>query len=604
MLADFHFLRPAWLLALPIAAWLAWRVGIGRGGKSGWLDVVDKALQPFVLSDGENISQRRWPLLAVLASAVFATLALAGPTWDRLPVPAYRSDESLIVALDLSRSMDATDVAPSRLARARLKLLDLLERRQGGQLALIVFTSNAFTVTPLTTDSQTIAALIGALSTDIMPSQGSNIEVGLAKAADLLRQAGSGRGEVLLITDAVASPRAFDLSDSLRRDGVTTSVLAVGTEQGAPIPVIGGGFLTDNRGQVVVPQLNFDNLERLATAGGGRFARLSAGDTDLDRLFPRDFVGSAILSADEERREADIWRDQGIWLCLALLPLVALGFRRGWVYVLVASLAFPSQQAFAFAWSDLWLRPDQQGIRALDRDAPDQAAALFADPEWLAAARYRAGQYGASASALDGIDTADAHYNRGNALARAGELAAAIDAYDRALELAPDHEDAEFNRELVADLLEDQPPDEQQSDSDQGEQGDSGDNQEQQGQPEEQQQASDSNGDGEQQQQSASNEPQGNDPSNEPATEDDGQESEQNDGEQPNDLSDEQSLQASASPEEIEDWASDQAAEQWLRRIPQDPGGLLRRKFLYQYQQFGRDQDGNRILPGEAAEPW
>jgi Ca-activated chloride channel family protein len=439
-----------------------------------------------------------------------------------------------------------------------------------------------------------------------MPSQGSSIEVGLAKAADLLRQAGSNRGEVLLITDAVASPRAFDLAESLRSDGVTTSILAVGTAQGAPIPAIGGGFLTDNRGQVVVPQLNVDNLERLAAAGGGRFARLTAGDTDLDRLFPREFVGSAQLTADEEPREADIWRDQGIWLCLALLPLVALGFRRGWVYVLVAGLAFPSHQAFAFAWSDLWLRPDQQGIRALERNAPDQAADLFADPEWLAAARYQARQYDASASALNGIDTADAHYNRGNALARAGKLTEAIEAYDRTLELAPDHEDAQFNRELVADLLEDQPPEEQQNDSDQREQGDSGDDQQQQGRQEEQQQASESNGDGEQQQQTAANQPreQRNDPSNESETEDDGQESEPEDGEQPDDPSDGESLQASASPEDIEDWASEQAAEQWLRRIPQDPGGLLRRKFLYQYQQFGRDQDGNRILPGEAAEPW
>jgi Ca-activated chloride channel family protein len=502
--------------------------------------------------------------------------------------------------------MDATDVEPSRLARARLKLLDLLEQRQGGQMALIVFTSNAFTVTPLTTDSQTIAALVGALSTDIMPSQGSNIEVGLAKAADLLRQAGSGRGEVLLITDAVASARAFDLSESLQSEGVTISVLAVGTEQGAPIPAIGGGFLTDNRGQVVVPRLNFDNLERLATAGGGRFARLVAGDTDLDRLFPREFVGSVLLDSDEERREADIWRDQGIWLCLALLPLVALGFRRGWVYVLVAGLAFPSHRAFAFEWSDLWLRQDQQGIRALEQNAPDQAAALFADPEWLAAARYQAGQYDASASALNGIDTPDAHYNRGNALARAGKLTEAIEAYDRSLELAPDHADAAYNRELVAELLEDQPPEEQRNEPDQGEQGDSGEDQQQQGQPEERQQASESNGDGEEQQQTASNQSreQSNDPGNESETQDDGRESEQDDGEQPEDPSDGQALQASASPEDIEDWASEQAAEQWLRRIPQDPGGLLRRKFLYQYQQFGLDQDGNRIMPGEAAEPW
>jgi Ca-activated chloride channel family protein len=605
--AEFHFLRPEWLLLLPLAGWFAWRVGIGRGGRSGWLSVVDKGLQPFVLSDGENVSQRRWPLLAVLAAALVATLALAGPAWDRLPVPAYRSDEALVVALDLSRSMDATDVEPSRLARARLKLLDLLEHRSGGELALIVFTSNAFTVTPLTTDSQTIASLVGALSTDIMPSHGSNIEVGLDKAADLLRQAGTGRGEILLITDAGASPGAFELAEALSRDGVTTSVLAVGTEEGAPIPVLGGGFLTDDRGQVVVPGLNFDNLERLADAGGGRFARLAVGDSDLDRLFPRDSIGSAVPDADLEQREAEIWRDQGIWLCLALLPLIALGFRRGWVYVLVAGVAFPADQALAFSLRDLWLTPDQQGIRALARDAPAEAADLFADPEWLAAARYRAAEYEASASALNGIDTPDAHYNRGNALARSGQLAEAIDAYDRALELAPDHADAKFNRELVAELLEDQPPEQQQDDPDQGEQAGNG---ESESSPEAdqtgQQTASDSNGSGEQDQQQASSQEQqpGNDPGSESEAPDDASESSDENQEQSQDPADAQSLQASASPLDVEDWASEQAADQWLRRIPQDPGGLLRRKFLYQYQQFGMDQDGNRILPGEAAEPW
>jgi Ca-activated chloride channel family protein len=378
-------------------------------------------------------------------------------------------------------------------------------------------------------------------------------------------------------------------------------VLAVGTESGAPIPAIGGGFLTDNRGQVVVPQLNFDNLERLAVAGGGRFARLSAGDGDLDRLFPREFVGSSVLATEEEGREADIWRDQGIWLCLALLPLIALGFRRGWVYVFVAAVALPSQPAEAFEWSDLWLRKDQQGLRALEQNAPEQAAQLFADPEWLSAARYRSGQYDASASALTGIDTPDANYNRGNALARAGKLAEAIDAYDRALELSPDHADARFNRELIAELLEDQPP-EEQNESEQGEQGDSGQEQQQ----DQQQQASESNGEGDEQQQSAASQPQetGDDPRNESEAGDEGEDSEPQDDQQQQDPAEGQSLQASASPEDIEDWASEQAAEQWLRRIPQDPGGLLRRKFLYQYQQFGVDQDGNRIMPGEAAEPW
>jgi len=604
MMAEFHFLRPLWLLLLPLAVWAAWRMGAGRGGISGWRAVVDKALQPHVLTGGENMTQRRWPLLAALAAAIFATLALAGPTWDRLPVPAFRSDESLVVALDLSRSMDATDVEPTRLTRARLKLLDLLERRDGDQTALIAFTANAFTVTPLTSDTQTIASLVNALSTDIMPSHGSLIEVGLEKAADLLRQTGTSRGEILLITDAIASPEAFDIAQALRAGGVATSVLAVGTEEGAPIPTLGGGFLTDNRGRVVVPQLNFQNLERLTAAGGGRFAQLTADDADLDRLFPTGVAGRVVSDSAEDQHEAEIWRDQGIWLSLALLPLVALGFRRGWVYFLVAGLVFPQSRALAIDWEDLWLRSDQQGSRAMERDAPDEAASHFTDPEWLSAAWYRAGQYDASAQVLGGIDTPDAHYNRGNALARAGKLAEAIDAYDRTLEFLPDHEDASFNRELVVEMLEQQEQQqeqEQQSESDQAQSdadGESESDAQQQGQQEPQE--SDRSSQDQQQQASNDEQEQGADPGNADAQPEPGEA----DGAEPEESPDAQSLQAAVSPEEVEDWASEQAAEQWLRRIPQDPGGLLRRKFLYQYQQLGVDQDGNRIWPGSEAEPW
>jgi len=615
-MGDFHFLRPEWLLVLPLAVWAAWRAGMGRGGRDGWRTVVDRILQPHVLAGGERLQQRRWPVLIALAAAVLAALALAGPTWDRLPVPAYRSDEALVVALDLSRSMDAPDVAPSRLARARLKLIDLLERREGGETALVVFTANAFTVTPLTTDTRTIVALVNALDSDIMPSRGSLLEIGLDKSAELLRSSGNSRGEILLITDATASPAALARAAGLNADGIRVNVLGVGTEDGAPIPNRQGGFVTDDRGEVVVPQLNPASLRRLADSGGGRFARLAADDSDLDRLFPGVAAGAiAAAAGDEDRREADIWRDQGIWLALALLPLVALGFRRGWVYCVLAGLVLPLPRAEAFDWSDLWQRPDQQGARAMEQDAPEQAAELFTDPEWAAAARYRAGQYEESAAALSGIDTAAANYNRGNALARSGKLAEAIEAYDRTLELEPGHADAEYNRELVAELLDQQ--EQQQQDQQQGQQesqasGTEEDSTPQQGEQQSQgQQSEQGQGDdagGEQTPQTASSA--GQDSStgaNEQQTADnpEPQDSDgESDSEREQEAPGENSLQAAASPEDIEDWASEQAADQWLRRIPQDPGGLLRRKFLYQYQQQGIDQDGNRIYPGDSAEPW
>ncbi|HUO66006.1 MAG TPA: hypothetical protein VMV37_00630, partial [Gammaproteobacteria bacterium] len=134
-MADFHFLRPWWLALLPVAIWLIWQVLRGRSENGGWRSLVDAPLRAHVLAEPEVLRESRWPLVALLACGVLALVALAGPAWERLPVPVFRSEEALVFALDLSRSMDAGDVEPSRLARARLKVLDLLERRTAGQTA-------------------------------------------------------------------------------------------------------------------------------------------------------------------------------------------------------------------------------------------------------------------------------------------------------------------------------------------------------------------------------------------------------------------------------------------------------------------------------------
>lgn len=608
-MAEFHFLRPAWLLLLPVGAWLIWQLLRGRAEGGGWRSVVAAELRTYVLAEPEVLRDSRAALSAPLAAWAIAVVALAGPTWERVAVPAFRSDEALVVALDLSRSMDAGDVEPSRLARAKLELLDLLERRAAGQTALVVFTTHAFTVTPLTTDTRTIASLVAAVSTDIMPTRGSSIAAGLDKAAGLLRQTGLTRGDILLMTDSEVSDADLDVAGELASEGFRISVLAAGTEQGAPIPQAEGGFVNDDNGRVVVPQLDAARLQRLAAAGGGRFARLVAGDRDLDTLFPATAalpVDGALEADGGGQYEADVWNDRGAWLAVLLLPLLALCFRRGWIAVFLLVIVWPAPRAYAFEWQDLWQRRDQRGYEALQINEPGRAAELFEDPAWRSAAEYRAAQFEASAATLTNLDTATGHYNRGNALAKSGALEAAIGAYDRALELEPDHEDARYNRDLVAQFLEDnpqqEPPPQESGEGEQSQQGDSSDSQGQTGEPQDGEQSED----GEQGESGESTAGDGtNDTPEEPSEgEPEGEEQQEqnaNAGEQSDDGTEE-----APSPEEIERWASEQAAEQWLRRIPQDPGGLLRRKFLYQYQRLGLDQDGNRVLDGAAAErrPW
>ncbi len=598
MPADFQWLRPEWLLAIPLVVALAVVFARHQLGTGQWRDVVDAALMPYVLSrvPGRG-GGRRWWLFGLVG--VLASVALAGPAWQRVEQPVFRAEQALVIALDLSRSMDAQDVSPSRLSRAQLKILGLLERRRSGQTALLVYTSHAFTVTPLTDDTDTIAALVSSLGTDIMPSRGSYPEVGIRKGQALLEQAGVGYGEVLLIADGGASPAAARAARDLRAAGYTLSVLGVGTREGAPIPRLSGGFITDNRGNIAVARLEERGLRDLAVAGGGRFSVLTPDDSDLDHLLSGE-VGAAAPGG--ESRASDQWREEGPWLVLLLLPLAALAFRRGWVLVVVLFVAPLPQPAQAAFWDDLWLNKNQQARRALEAGKPADAAALFDDTQWRGVARYRAGDYAGSAAEFAERGDPRSLYNLGNAMAQTGEFDAAIDAYEQVLELEPDHEDAQYNLEFVKNLRDQREQEQQQQgDDQQSTQNPGGEGEQAGGESEQNQEGSEGSAESQ-----PLDERQGSQREQEMSEEDlqalqeelqrAAEEAEQ--GQQPEQLS------AAELAELRRQQEQQQAMEQWLRRIPDDPGGLLRRKFRYQYQRYGKDQDGQDLWPDDEVQPW
>ena len=600
MPADFHWLRPEWLLAVPLVVLLAVALGRGRLGSGNWRNVIDPVLMPYVLSraPGRGVDYRWW-LLGI--GGVLTAVALAGPAWQRIEQPVYRAEQALVVALDLSRSMDAQDLAPSRLARARLKILDMLERRKSGQTALVVYSANAFTVTPLTTDTDTVAALVNSLSTDIMPSRGSYPEVAIRKGGQLLEQAGVAFGEVLLITDGGSSATAKRAARELKSAGYSLSVLAVGTRDGAPIPRASGGFVTDNRGQIAVPRLEETSLRGLSAAGGGRFAVLSTDDRDLDILLSGEMTTAA---SSDESLATDQWREEGPWVLLLLLPLAALAFRRGWVLVLLVFVLPLPKPAEASLWDDLWQNKNQQALEKLEAGSVEDAAALFEDTEWRAFARYRAKDYAGSAAEFAERGDARNLYNLGNALAFQGELDSAIDAYEQVLEMEPDNEDAAYNLELVKNMKDQQQQqqegqgDDQQSTENPSGEGEQSDSESQPGQE---------GAEGSSEQENDSEEGDSSQRGDEEASEEDlealqqelqraAEEAEQ--GEQPQQMSEAELAELRQQQEQ------QQAMEQWLRRIPDDPGGLLRRKFRHQYQRSGKDQDGNDVWPDDEVQPW
>lgn len=598
MPADFHFLRPDWLWAIPVVAGLTFLLARRTLAPGSWQSVVDPALAPYVLATGQarGLGYRWW---LALIGGVLAALALAGPSWNRVEQPVFRSEQAMVIALDMSRSMDAQDLVPSRLARARLKILDILERHRSGQTALVVYSSNAFTVTPLTNDVDTVAELVDSLSTDIMPSRGSYPLAAIDKGRQLLEQAGVHLGEILLITDGGSSPAAERAAEDLRAAGYRLSVLAVGTTAGAPIPRAGGGFVTDQSGNIAVPRLEAAGLKRLAAAGGGRYAVITADDQDIDALLNGD-VGSGAES--DESLATDQWQEEGPWLLLLLVPLAALAFRKGLVLALVVFLLPVAEPARAFSWQDLWLNKDQQAERLLEEGSAADAAEVFNDPRWRAVASYRAGNYGGSAAGFAEHEDIDSLYNLGNALARLGEFESAIDAYEQVLEIDPQAEDARHNLDLLRDALE------QQQKSQDGEQGNQQNSSESGGGAQQSEGQSQSDQQGESGAEGGEGESAVRD--EEAASQEDLEAMQQEleraaaEAQQQAGQGQEQAMtQAEAEAMRLAQ-EEQQAMEQWLRRIPNDPGGLLRRKFRYQYQRQGTDQDGNSLWPDDEVQPW
>ena len=385
----FHFLRPQWFVAALPLALLIWFLFFRRGAQSNWEALVDEPLLPHILIKGVRRT-RRVALLSTAAGGLLGIVALAGPVWEKLPQPVFTTQDALVIALDLTRSMDAADVSPSRLERARYKIRDILDQRHEGQTALLVYTGEVFTVTPLTDDGATIKSQLNALDTDIMPVTGNRTDRALDKALDLLKQAGMRRGHVLLITDAADPDRAEESVRRLRNEGYRLSILGVGTRHGAPVLLPDGGFLQGKDGEIVIPVLDESALRRLAAAGGGMYVRLTKDDQDTSLLTGNFSAAHPDAEQAGTGTTADVWREQGPWLVLCLLPLAALLFRRGYIFVLAAVLLAPAEPVYALDWEGLWSRNDQRGQRAMDARDYEAAAEWFDDPAWKAAAQHRA----------------------------------------------------------------------------------------------------------------------------------------------------------------------------------------------------------------------
>ena len=596
---DFHFLRPWWLAAFVPLALVLWQSYRRQSGREVLKRFCEPSLLPYISTLDPQV-RRRVAGAPLAWAAALALLALAGPTAQRQPQPVFREASALVVALDLSRSMQATDVAPSRLARAVYKVRDLLAERDRGQTALMVFAGKPFPVTPLTDDINTLVSQLETLNPSLMPVQGSDVAGAITGSAALLQQAGYAQGDILLVTDGTSPAQAGSIPKALEGLPYRVSVLAVGTTEGAPVPNGDAGFVKDGDGAIVVAKVDMENLQHIATLGHGRFAALAPDNSDVTAIasFLRSQSSGPVSEA--ARRASEQWVELGPWLLLPALLLSALAFRPGAAAaVMLVVLAGGAPQTQAAGW---WLTPDQAGQRQFQRGDFAGAAQAFRDQHWQAAALYRDRQYAKAAELLGERNDAEAQYNRGNAFARAGQLDQALAAYERALKLDPAHDDARYNKSLLEELMRQQAEQEDKQDA----------AQQQRKQDGKQQGKGDGAGEGQQgdaeapapmmpPEQQAGGEPRqaNRDPGaqRKPGEDNEGsnQSADANGASEQTGRAPARKDKAQASNEGSKEEQA--AAEQWLRQVPDDPGGLWRRKFQYQYQRQYGGQSGS-------TEPW
>jgi len=447
---TFHFLRPAWLLVLPAALLLAWIVARREDVRSRWRGIIAPHLLEHLVVD----PRARWhirPVYATVMAIMLGAIAAAGPTWRHERPPFAEDKAPLAIAIDISQTMDAIDVSPTRLERAKLKVHDLLALRPGARTALFVYSGSAHLVLPLTDDRALLGTYLDALATSLLPPGAKDTGQALRLVEKNLASE-EVPGTILFITDGV-EPASFDaLAHHSGKDSLM--VLGIGTEQGGPVRTGPDAFLEDATGRRVFARLDVEALQRLKRAGV-EVATVTADDADVKWIQHNVQTHLAQRQAETATR----WEDEGWGLVPLIVLLSVFWFRRGWtvrwvsVWVLAVGLGTGPSNTQAADLLSPWLSPDQQGRLFFERGDFAQAAAHFTDPMWKGVALYRAGKFAPAVEAFARVDTPESDYDQGNALAHLGKYPEAVKSYQQALKERPDWEEAKRNLALVKTLI-------------------------------------------------------------------------------------------------------------------------------------------------------
>jgi Ca-activated chloride channel family protein len=570
---DISLLRPEWLLLSPLLLLLL--IKKQQREQSAWSKLLSPGIAKYLVESPKQSKQSQWSLAALFALII---IALSGPSIISDNVPLYREGSARVLIMDMSYSMRARDVKPDRVELAKYKALDLLEQWKDGETALIAYAGDAFVLSPLSSDTNTLANLIPHLKPELMPAHGSALNLAIEQAAELIKQAGYAQGDVVVIGDGLSEQQMQLSLSSLQQHKLRFSMLALGTKDGAPIPLEDGSMLKDQSGSIVIAKLEADNFLPLCQKTGGICQLISADNSDIEKLSSlrsRDFD-----SDQPSNQQTQVRKDIGFYLLPFILLMLLNSVRRAELLLVSLCVSIFALPKPALA-NSVWTNQAQQAQQAFEEERFAEAAELFKDPNWKASALYKAGNYQEAQALFAQDKSANGWFNQGNTHTQLGDYQKALEAYDQALELQSDFPAAQHNKKLVEELLDQQQQQQQQQQSQQQSDQQQDSEGSEQSESDSSQQQNPQQQDGEDQQEEDS-----------PSEQESEQESEaeqqqaQAEDEQASDQQEpEQSAQANSRQGEPSD---KEELQKWLDELPNDPSLLLRNKMYLEYQKRRR----------------
>lgn len=453
-LQALHFLRPVWLwLLLPgVLLPLVWRYR--RRQLRNFSSNIAPHLLAHLRLDGQDQHHLR-PVHLTSALLIIGAVATAGPSWEQDRPDFLDNRAPLILALDLSSSMDASDIAPSRLEAAKHKLHNLIQRRQGAATGLIAYAGSAHLVLPPTRDPALLDGFLQALASNLIERPGKNA-LAVLELAKTLSAAEDNPTTLVLVSDGADSTQLEQLGKTLDGTRLQVLILAVGNSDSGLIKGSDGQPLTDSQGRPQLGRFDKEGLKQLASALDAPLGSLTVNDDDLDWIEAHAQQHFQRASQDQQALH---WKDAGYWLCWPLLVIAFLCIRRGWSLnwsaCLLLGLLLPADGARANDLVDAFFTPDQQGRWAFEHQHYPAAAAHFSDPYWKGIAAYNAADYDLALASFAQLDSAPAYFYLGNIYVRRFKFDQAIAAYTQALRLQPEFAEAQANLALARALQKD-----------------------------------------------------------------------------------------------------------------------------------------------------